>query len=89
MNDNHFTFLKDLREEFQSGWFGGHEPRHRILKQKIKHCMQSDGRWPNFTKNLRKSRNGAPPNKLVVALCLIVVVIALIFAYLKIVFKIF
>jgi len=51
--------------------------------------MQSDGRWPSFTKNLRRSRNGAPPNKLVVALCLIVVVIALIFAYLKIVFKIF
>jgi hypothetical protein len=50
--------------------------------------MQGNGRWPNFTKYLRRSRNGTPPNKVVVAVCLFAVVIALIIAYLKLVFKV-
>jgi len=34
MNDNHFIFLKDLREEFQSGWFVGTRTKAQDTKTK-------------------------------------------------------
>jgi hypothetical protein len=48
-----------------------------------------NGPYKNLTKYLRKSRNGINPNKLVVALCWLMVIIGIIIAFLKIVFRAF
>jgi len=68
-------------------------PRKEVLikrnKIKLSNMWKFNGPYNDLTKYLRKSRSGVRPNKSVVALCWLVVIIGIIIAFLKIVFRFF